>query len=1285
MNTLESTHIVASLVKRLRQSTALGCDVITHQKEDEIDEEDVDIYAEYVGGGRFQRLKQCAFDSLNLIREAVEPVDFTWNPGISDTDKEAILELYPIAKCALDCISNQLDDVLDNAAAYKEVADDSSTLTFEGLFLITKTILEMLNPVVLALEMSVFSILMSIMEKSRPLKPLLNACMGCISTYLCRLFSADISQDIQEGVTSILSQLKHLFEQVLSLAIANDDDKLNADAIAFLKIVTNTVVQRLGYLSSGKCASISETQVTFITRVINCWYGVLVSRIMQLRADMLHSSVRPVKLAKLLKAIVTFPTLPAAHRLRLVLQVALTLRQDYACAIQVETLSTIIALMEIDSQDVSPIMRSNIHPLSEALIEVLFDRRLCGNSQGATDKTDCEKQVQLVYCIAQCIRVTRTVQRDPNSQVVDEFLQKQILTLLNMNVSEPEEGTARIERMIRETEHLPELSKNFPTLDDFMAARDDCDLLTRLIRMFDYLLTYHNQQLDEAIALVVCWLFQEFEFVLCLKITAPLCLQYLRTKRSKMLDELHNINPMSTGLASVAQSAMSRWTMGGRMFSTALEAYGRRRTGDSMDTDAPGIATQPMGIFASLFEATIDIAKETAGNIPKDLEECIGIYVKMFGIEPYLRLLPLNALCNIPITSDLFKSESYVYMLPILQRQLKGGQLVIYVKHFLPVVRQVESLLKRTKECVSINTTNEAMISHAARSYEGVVDMLYNILIAMATSAEDCKVALEMNDFELLKHILELLDQGTNRTTLSCKCIAACKDLEGIAPRLIGVMVKRFVALATSLTSTTPETQNTMYAVEDALLSAISNCGRFCDSKMLAENLQSFEAALKRSGSSSDPLVKISRALLPSVDDLLKLQLHNHWIDLLKTEPSRSVYLALKRSSETVAAEVARTFPLNNKEASQRSPEDVAKATSYVKHVCSLDGLRSLSVALNVMPEAQPKEENEEHCKHRICCISAFVRLLETMKLHGVYDDATKQFVDSISKPLVLEAMINVTAPNANTRSSALCIYDSICMLKLEEIGEVLKLSISALTCGASKAMQISLVMCLTRLVALHSQEAVKYNLSQVLAYIFRLLSEDNIKLYVQLLKFARVCIVRFNRERVQWLAPMMMRMFENEACCHRARVFVRRVTEKLLHKLTRDQMMKMFPPAHLPLLRSIIAAKRKKRHSKLRRALKAHDEDDNDEEFLDGMFKTDDEGRLVVTMAEPDDLEAEDEAIPKEGSGRKQQKKVRQKSRKKSDMQPYTYIKLNRAKAGEKHKRENVRALKSLVKNKGT
>ncbi|GFE55533.1 NUC173 domain, putative [Babesia ovis] len=1273
-------HIVANLVKRIQRSNALGYDALADKFQSTISEEDVAMCEENLESGRFEKVKQCALDSLVLIQGSVVPLGNIWNVSISSTDMEAARALCPIVKCALDCIANQLDEVLRKAAQYKETTDDTSTLTFEGLFLIARTGLEMINPAVLTVENTLLSLFIDMLNKATAVRPLLNMCMACLTVYLCRLLSADVQPGGCSGLKTILAQLKNLFEFVLTLAISNDGEWLNNSATSLLKLTLRTTIHRIGILTAGGKGSSGNTQVIFLTKVVDCWYGVLVTRIMKLRAEMVISNTKHLRLAKLMQMLATFPPLPPAHRLRLVLQIALTLKQDASCLLQAEILTTLTALMDIDYHMAGDIVRNNVRPLAEAIIELLFDPRFCGNSHGATATTDCNRQVQLVYCVAQCIRTSRSVPREQDAKYVDEFLQKQIFMLLHSDTTDHSGEAARVERLMKETQDMEELQSDYPTLEDFMASRDDCQLLTKLAKMFQYLFTYSNRELDEAIALVICWVFGEFDFGLCLKMLAPLCLHFLRTKRSKMLDGIHNASLMPQGVASMVETATTRWVLGGRIFYNALEAYRDTRANVNMEVDTSDTVSQEVTIFKCIFEATMDIAKEAGGILPKDLEDCIGLYIRTFGFETYLRLMPLEPLYSLPISSDSFRSESHVYMMPVLQRQLKGVPLIVFVKYIMPVLKNIEELMRKTKDCAA-NLNNEVTLAFVMRSYEALVCAIYSILISMASSATDCRVALEANDYELLKHTLELLDDGPNRAVVACRILGACTDLEGMGPRLIGLLVKRFVALETTHQG---ELAN-LRALEEALLSAIANCGRFCESKMLGENLESFESALQRSNCSFDPLIKISRALLPSVDDELKCKLHHHWVDLLKKGPSKNLYLALKRSCETLASEIKKQLS-GDGSVTLDPAELTANIPQYVKDICSLEGLRQLSEALHLVPDAKPQAETEEHGKHRIGCIESYTRLLETIKESGLWNAEIKEFVETIVKPLILEAMLNASAPNNSTRASALGIYDGVCNLKLEEIGDILKLSVSAMTSGATKAMQAVLVRCLTRLMARHSEQAVKYNLTQVFSFVFRLLSEDNQKLYVQLLKFARVCIVKLNQEQVLWLAPMLMKLFDNQNCCQRSKVYVRRVVQKLMVKLSRDQMIKIFPQEHLPLMRHVLTAQRHKRNQRLRRALKPSEEDgDDDEQFIDNMFRTDDEGRLLITLDENEETEQEDAVYSQVKSHRHKTKAQHQikKKAKKSDIQPYAYIKLNRSKTAEKHKRDNIKTLKAIAKPK--
>ncbi|EDO05854.1 NUC173 domain family protein [Babesia bovis T2Bo] len=1271
-------HVVANLVKRIQQCNALEYDPLSDKLRPSITEEDVVMYEEKVVSGRFDKVKQCALDSLVLIQGAVLPTPKVWNINIPAADFNASRALYPIVKCAIDCIINQLDEVLANASQFKEMTVDTSTLTFEGLFLIAKTGLEMLNPSVLTVENDLLYMMLQLFNKATTLKPLLNMCLTCLTVYLSRLVSADILQELESETLKTLAQIKVVFESTLNIAISGEGKELNTNAVSLLRITIRTVIHKLQQLSTSADADRNSSDVKFLTKVVDCWYSVLITTLMKLRAEMVVSSTKHVKLEKLMRLLASFPPLPPAHRLRVMLQIALTLQQDSYCLLQTETLTTLTAMMDIEDQKNSVIIRNNILPLAEAIIELLFDPRFCGNSQGATVLTDCSKQVQLVYCIAQCIRTVKTTPVDKDPQHVDEYLQQQTLSLLNSANEDQTGESERIRRLMKDTENEPELKCEYQTLEDFLASRDDCQLLTRLAKMFQYLMSYSNKALDEAIALVICWLFSEFDFGLCLKMLAPLCMHYLRTKRSKMLEGIHNSTAVPQGIASIAETVTSRWVFGGRIFYNALEAFRDTLSMRDVEIDPNTDKPQEVAIFASIFECTLDIAKESAGNFPRDLENCIGLYVKIFGLETYLRILPLEPLYSVPITSETYRTDAYVYMLPILQKQLKGVPLVVYVKYILPVLKRLEALMAKTKECVA-NISNETTLAFVLHSYEGLVGYFYGILTAMAACAEDCNAAIEMDDFALLKHILMILDEGTNRTVIACRIIAAFHNLDNVGTRLIGLLVKRFVAVETA---TPPNDSSNTQALEDALLAAIANCGKFCDSKMLGDNLQSFEAALQRTNCSYDPLVKIARALLPSVDATLKSKLHKRWVELAKTNPTRNLYLALKRSCETLALDIKK-WSEDNKESGSSGDGPKIGISKYIADACSANGIIDLSDALQVLPNAKPKEETEEHSKHRMACIEAFARLLEVMKIHGFFTANLKMVIDSIVKPLILEAMLNACAPNSNTRSSALGIYDTICNLKLDEIGDVLKFSVSALASGTTITMQAVLVKCLTRLMARHSSEAVKYNLTQVFSYVFRLLSMADQKLYIQLLKFARVCIVKLNQEQVLWLAPMLMKMFDNATCCQRSKVYVRRVVQKLMVKLSRDQIIHIFPQEHLPLMHHLLAEQRHKKNHKLRRKFKSRDEDaDDDEEFIGNMFKTDDEGRLIITddVDEPEHYGDIDDHI----KFVKHKKKVRQqinKKEKRGDVQPYAYIKLNRSKTAEKHKRDNIKALKSIAK----
>ncbi|EKX72857.1 conserved hypothetical protein [Theileria equi strain WA] len=1257
MKDSEGTYIITSFIAKLRSSSPLSCDSVPQDYDVCESDADISLYEEYVGSGRFNKVKQCAMDAFTVIRDADRGnASIQWNPGLGQAEIAIFKVIYPIMKSSLDCLMNQIDTLVIPSRNDDVNLYDSSTLTFEGLFLLLKVCLEVINPLAYSSDGTVLSQLIGLMEKTSSLPFLVKANLGCISIYLCRTYSSAIHAHLIHSYELLLSQHTILFANVLNMALNNPGAEVDPDALLFLKRVVHSILRRLHKSVSVDVEDLSEDSVVMATKLVDCWYGSLVKCLIELRKRLTAGTEKPGKIAKLCRIVYETPQLPPAHRLRLVIQIAFLLKEYPYTDFQIEALNALTTMLDFGPEYSSAILSSNLHPLLGALLDILINRKLCGTPEGTNQETDCEKLIALVYCLAQLVRTAKLFKHEPDAELVDEFLLKQIQLLLKDE--EPDNsitGEIRLNTMTKDTEHLPELSANFPSFDDFKNNCESCEILTKLVQLFSDLLKFNNEQLDEAISLVLCWMLKELDFELCLKLTMPVCMEFLKTKRSRMIENIYKSDFQTHGTAAIATSASSRWIFGARIFRTAIEVF---RQNEEL---ASSQLTKEM--INSIFNSLLEITMESGGKVDQEVEDCLGLFICTFGFDLYLQICPLTRLYEIPITSEQYSTDSMSYMLPLLKRQLKGSPLSYFAQHILPVAVRVETLSARSKELGDVEGGTTSNLLNVAKEYEAVNDQLNSLLVTLATGASDCYEALSANDCHLIKYILYLLDKGGEKTLCACKTISALDNIGNIATKLIGVLVKKFVGL--ELNKKPANAGNSVNTVCDALISAISNCAKFCPSDMLASNLASFEQALEKNNNSGDSLIKISRALLPSVEDDLKIKLHENWLTLITTKRTKHLYGAIKCSCETAYNIISK---------------DNDTVSEFVKVVCDTQGLEKIARCLS-LAEEETNVGDDEYNKQRVGSICALTKLLVLIKNTPFWNESIQALSQQLTKPLVFESILNISAPNYSARASAAAIYDSLCALNMNDMCNLLKYTISGLSCGGSTSLQTGVVKCLTRMVAAYSDVVEKYDLSQVLKYLTKRLSDDNIKLYIQLLKFFRVCAVKFNPPRLQWLTPHLLTMFENEKCCARAKVFVRRVVEKLVPRLKRDILLRLFPKDHLPLLRSILAAKKKKRVAKLRAALCPDDNDNEGDKFVDKMFKTDSEGRLMLNLDEQEEGILEE--VAREEAAKFKKKPGRRPKVEKQASQPYTYLKLNKNKHSEKHKRENIKVLKNIVKNK--
>ncbi|UKK01278.2 hypothetical protein MACK_002091 [Theileria orientalis] len=479
------------------------------------------------------------------------------------------------------------------------------------------------------------------------------------------------------------------------------------------------------------------------------------------------------------------------------------------------------------------------------------------------------------------------------------------------------------------------------------------EMTSNIMRIFNLLLTVNDDKVEEAVTHVICWMLTETNFEYTFKLAAPICCFLLRTKNSRMLDAIYGKSGTRVTTTQIAISTSKRWVSGSKILKTSLEYYlNTRKNNESSDarvnkvegeSKGNGESRSSMGneesassvgdaktggdevdlysetdtvirsLFLSMFESYLEVMVETSGNVEEEMEECLGLYFRCFGMEDYLKRMPLEKLYKVPITNERYHLESYSFMLPVLKRQLKGLKMSVFPKHILPVLNSLDYFVNKTAQIKykagytrDVTGDEEGMkralsekwskrmryinkLESVHKEYEGVYNQLLQLCVPLS-SDPDCIEVLVDDNYMLLKYIVTLLDKGTERFNTACKLIENFRGLDRVALELIGILVKKYINIEINMEKSLDNGN-----MCESILGAIGNVSKFCDSEVLSKNLQSFEKALN--GKRSDALVRLSKSLFPYVSDDLK---HTMYRNYLNQPREKFVYVALRVAMDTV-------------------------------------------------------------------------------------------------------------------------------------------------------------------------------------------------------------------------------------------------------------------------------------------------------------------------------------------------------------------------------------------------
>ncbi|BAM41195.1 conserved hypothetical protein [Theileria orientalis strain Shintoku] len=942
----QESFIIANFVSKLRSSSPLSCDCLPQEAEFCESDADVTLYERYIETGRCQKIIQCSLDALSVIREvSTGYADLHWNPGLKPGDVATFKIIYPVLRSSLDCLLNQTAPKKSEAKFKpkepKEKYNDSSTLTFEGLFLLIKNSLELIHPLAYSCDGVVLSQLISLLERTSYSVHLANANLSSLTVYLCRLYSFGYLIRVPDNDDLILRQHSVLFYRVVCLALASPGKTVDPNALLFLKRV--------------KAENIDANLVMFMSKFVDVWYASLVKLMVSIRTDtlpaLLSSRQEPTAkkrepeasqetnedqasgsesegekrsadkgkklitsdkeqlLMKLCKLTYETPKLPPSHRMRLITQITFILLEANSNELELEALNAILALLDFSDESNSAILKNNLLPLLKALTGVLMNRVEASGIGlvNIVEEVQIEKYVLLVYCLGQVLLNVVLFKHEYDEENVDKFLQEQIKLI------------------------DPRRENNDRALQSW--DLELFEMTSNIMKIFHHLLSVNDDKVDEAVTHVICWMLTETNFEYTFKLAVPICCFMLRTKNSRMLDAIYGKSGTRVTTTQIAISTSKRWLSGSKIFKTSLEYYLNTRTnnessdergskvgGDAERTGEDEVDvyletdTVVKSLFLNMFESYLEVMVETSGNVEEEMEECLGIYFACFGMEDYLKRMPLEKLYKVPITNERYRVESYSFMLPVLKRQMKGLKMREFAKHILPVLNSLDYFVNKTAQirckAGSIKeTAGEAeegvkrtpsekwakrlryisKLESVHKEYEGVYNQLLQLCVPLSSDPDAIEVLVEDN-YALLKYIVTLLDKGAERFNTACKVIENLEGLNRVGLELIGILVKKYINIEINM-ERTPDNGNMC----ENILAAIGNVSRFCASEVLSKNLQSFEKALN--GKRNDALVRLSKALFPYVSDDLKQTMYRNYLSQPK---EKYVYVALKVALETV-------------------------------------------------------------------------------------------------------------------------------------------------------------------------------------------------------------------------------------------------------------------------------------------------------------------------------------------------------------------------------------------------
>eukprot|EP00388_Colpodella_angusta_P002361 GDKJ01007952.1.p1 GENE.GDKJ01007952.1~~GDKJ01007952.1.p1 ORF type:complete len:1101 (-),score=371.67 GDKJ01007952.1:237-3539(-) len=218
----------------------------------------------------------------------------------------------------------------------------------------------------------------------------------------------------------------------------------------------------------------------------------------------------------------------------------------------------------------------------------------------------------------------------------------------------------------------------------------------------------------------------------------------------------------------------------------------------------------------------------------------------------------------------------------------------------------------------------------------------------------------------------------------------------------------------------------------------------------------------------------------------------------------------------------------------------------------------------------------------RMQCLETFLELCnKAMNAYGV--NVFSQFRTTVTMNVSREIVTRSREVSKDVRRGAIACLEQLCHFCGDIMEDLVKILMIGLA-GDSKTTKPSALVCLSRVFSRHANKMSENFVTQVCDTTLMLLRDREKATLREAIRFSIVVVRIFPAELVKFRLPAFLELISNETA-PQVRLRVRRLIDRLIVKVGAEEMQKVMPESHQPLLTYVLRAQRRKARKALKGA----------------------------------------------------------------------------------------------------